>query len=148
MMAARADAGARSATRGATRVERRGFTLLEAVVALAIIGLVCVGVLGAYGATLRADVVAVDRLPLAALAEERIAAVDLAPGSLERLPDSLARGIFTAPYASATWDTEVRRVRGATSLYDVTVRVRDGTDVFTLRTRRARAAVSPMEGAP
>ena len=65
---------------------RRGFTMLEAVVALAIIGLVCVGVLGAYGATLRADVVAAERLPLAALAEERIAAMDLAAGIFEVYP--------------------------------------------------------------
>ncbi|MEP6729957.1 MAG: type II secretion system protein [bacterium] len=122
---------------------RRGFTMLEAVVALAIIGLVCVGVLGAYGATLRADVVAVDRLPLAALAEERISAVDLEPGSLERLPDSLARGTFGAPYQTATWDTEVRRVAQSEALFDVTVRVHDGTDVFTLRTRRHRTAVRP-----
>ena len=117
---------------------RRGFTMLEAVVALAIIGLVCVGVLGAYGATLRADVVAAERLPLAALAEERIAAMDLAAGLFERLPDSLARGTFGAPYQTATWETDVGRVRQSEKLYDVTVRVRDGTDVFTLRTRRYR----------
>ena len=122
---------------------RRGFTMLEAVVALAIIGLVCVGVLGAYGATLRADVVAAERLPLAALAEERIAAMDLEAGSLERLPDSLARGTFSAPYQTATWETDARRVRQSERLYDVTVRVRDGTDVFTLRTRRYRATATP-----
>ena len=122
---------------------RRGFTMLEAVVALAIIGLVCVGVLGAYGATLRADVVAADRLPLAALAEERIAAMDLDAGALEHLPDSLARGTFGAPYQTATWETDVRRVRQSEKLYDVTVRVRDGTDVFTLRTRRYRATATP-----
>ena len=127
---------------------RCGFTLLEAVVALAIIGLVCVGVLGAYGATLRADVVAAERLPLAALAEERIAALDLEPGSLERLPDSLARGTFGAPFQTATWDTEVRRVTQSETLYDITVRVRDGNDVFTLRTRRHRASLSPAAGQP
>jgi prepilin-type N-terminal cleavage/methylation domain-containing protein len=127
---------------------RRGFTLLEAVVALAIIGLVCVGVLDAYGASLRADVVAAERLPLAALAEERMAALDLESGSLERLPDSLARGTFGAPYQTATWDAEVRRVRQRETLYDVTVRVRDGDDVFTLRTRRHRAIPYTTRGQP
>lgn len=127
---------------------RRGFTLLEAVVALAIIGLVCVGVLDAYGASLRADVVSAERLPLAALAEERMAAVDLEPGSLERLPDSLARGTFGAPYQSATWDTEVRRVRQRETLYDVAIHVRDGDDVFTLRTRRHRAIPYTAQGQP
>ncbi len=117
--------------------------MLEAVVALAIIGLVCVGVLGAYGATVRADVVAAERLPLSVLAAERIAAVDLAPGSLERLPDSLARGTFNAPYETATWETEARRVEQSGGLYDVTVRVHDGSDVYTLRTRRYRAEVAP-----
>jgi hypothetical protein len=116
--------------------------MLEAIVALAIVGLVCVGVLGAYGGSLRADAVAVDRLPLAALAAERVAAVDLDPGSLQRLPDSLARGTFAAPYASASWETETRRVDRIEGLYDVIVRVRDGTDVFTLRTRRYRAPPS------
>ena len=118
--------------------------MLEAIVALAIVGLVCVGVLGAYGGSIRADVVAADRLPLAALAAERVAAVDLDPGSLQRLPDSLARGTFDAPYSSATWETETRRVDQADGLYDVIVRVRDGTDVFTLCTRRYRAPTSMM----
>ncbi len=113
--------------------------MLEAVVALAIVGLVCVGVLASFGGALRADVIAVERLPLAALAEERISAVDLSPGSLGRLPDSLARGTFAAPYATATWDTETRRVEQTDGLFDVVVRVRDGGDVFTLRTRRYRA---------
>ncbi|MDB4881509.1 MAG: hypothetical protein JWL95_275 [Gemmatimonadetes bacterium] len=127
---------------------RSGFTLLEAVVALAIIGLVCVGVLEAYGTTLRADVVAAERLPLAALAEERMAALDIAAGSLERLPDSLARGTFGAPYRTATWDTEVRRVRQSETLYDITVRVRDGDDLYTLRTRRHRASPSTAQRQP
>ena len=127
---------------------RRGFTMLEAIVALAIVGLVCVGVLGAYGGAIRADVLAADRLPLAALAAERIAAVDLDAGSLQRLPDSLARGAFAAPYASATWETETRRVEQTDGLYDVIVRVHDGTDVYTLRTRRYRAPVSVPFGQP
>ena len=113
--------------------------MLEAIVALAIVGLVCVGVLGAYGAAIRADVAAADRLPLASLAVERVAAVDLSAGSLARLPDSVAHGTFAPPYGSATWETEVHRVSQTDGLYDVTVRVRDGSDLYTLRTRRYRA---------
>ncbi len=127
---------------------RSGFTMLEAVVALAIVGVVCVGVLGAHAGATRADILATERLPLAALAEERIAAVDLDAGSLQRLPDSLARGAFPAPYATATWTTETRRVEQADGLYDVVVRVRDGSDVFTLRTRRYRTPVTVSLGQP
>ncbi|MEP6622284.1 MAG: type II secretion system protein [bacterium] len=120
------------------RTHRPGFTLLEAIVALAIIGLVCVGVLGAYATALRADVIAADRLPLSALAVERLAAVDLDAGTLDRLPDSLSHGAFEVPYAGATWDVETRRVEQHQGLFDVIVRVRDGSDLFTLRTRRYR----------
>ncbi len=122
--------------------------MLEAVVALAIIGIVCVGVLGAYTAALRADVTAADRLPLASLAVERMAAVDIASGSLASLPDSSAHGTFAPPYASITWDTEARRVEQTDGLYDVIVRVRDGNDVFTLQTRRYRAPVVATLAAP
>lgn len=122
--------------------------MLEAVVALAIIGIVCVGVLGAYGAAIRADVIAADRLPLASLAVERMAAVDLASGSLAHLPDSTLHGAFPAPYALITWDTEARRIDQTDGLYDVIVHVRDGNDVFTLQTRRYRAPVVATLAAP
>jgi Tfp pilus assembly protein PilV len=122
--------------------------MLEAVVALAIIGIVCVGVLGAYAAALRADVTATDRLPLASLAVERMAAVDIASGSLASLPDSTVHGTFAPPYASITWDTEARRVEQTDGLYDVIVRVRDGNDVFTLQTRRYRPPVATTLAGP
>ena len=122
--------------------------MLEAIVALAIIGIVCVGVLGAYAAALRADVVAADRLPLASLAVERLAVVDIASGSLSSLPDSTRHGTFAPPYASITWDTETRRVEQTDGLYDVIVRVRDGNDVFTLQTRRYRPALVSTLTAP
>lgn len=122
--------------------------MFEAIIALAIIGIVCVGVLGAYAAALRADVVAADRLPLASLAVERMAVVDLASGSLASLPDSTRHGTFAPPYASITWDTEARRVGQTDGLYDVTVRVRDGSDVFMLQTRRYRPPVAAGFGAP
>ncbi len=116
--------------------------MLEAIVALAIVGLVCVGVLGAYGAAIRADVTAADRLPLASLAVERMAAVDMDAGSLQRLPDSLAHGTFASPYERVTWDAETHRVQQTDGLYDVTIRVRDGNDLFMLVTRRYRTPVA------
>ena len=112
--------------------------MLEAVVALAIVSLVCVGVLGAFGGAMRADVTAAERLPLSALAVERLAQVDLDSGALNRLPDSLTHGVFRSPYSGATWQIDTQRVRDINGLYDVIVRIRDGNDVFTLRTRRYR----------
>ena len=121
-----------------TRRLRRGFTMLEAVVALAIIGMVCVGVLGAYSAAARADSIAAQRLPLAALATERLAALDLFPGSLDRVADSVARGNFSPPYDNVRWDVATHRVARANGLYDVIVTVTDGDARYSLQTRRFR----------
>jgi prepilin-type N-terminal cleavage/methylation domain-containing protein len=120
---------------------RAGFTMLEAVVALAIVGLVCVGVLGAYAGSLRADTAAVDRLPLESLAVERLAAVDIVAGSLAHLPDSVAHGAFNAPYEGARWDVDTRDVREVPGLVEIDVSVHDANESFTLHTRRWRAPV-------
>ena len=125
----------------ALRRARRGFTILEAGVSLAIVALVCVGILGAYGGSLRADAVAADRLPLASLAVERLATVDIAPGSLLRLPDSVARGAYAAPYDGVRWTIDTRAVTRVPGLVEVNVRVHDATDAYTLRTRRYRTPV-------
>jgi prepilin-type N-terminal cleavage/methylation domain-containing protein len=120
---------------------RRGFTMLEAIVALSIVGLVCVGVLAAYGATLQADVVASARLPLSSLAVERLAALDASGSSLDMLPDSVARGNFAAPYGGVTWETTARRLGKVDGLYEVTVRVRERGSNYSLVTRRYRTPV-------
>jgi hypothetical protein len=120
--------------------------MLEAIVSLAIVALVCVGVLGAYAGSLRADTVAADRLPLASLAVERLAAVDLVPGDLSLLPDSTAHGAFTGAYDGVRWDVETRAVSAVPGLTDVTVRVHDASDAYTLRTRRFRTPVADAAG--
>lgn len=120
--------------------------MLEAIVSLAIVALVCVGVLGAYGGSLRTDAVAADRLPLASLAVERLAAVDLVPGELTRLPDATAHGAFTGAYDGVRWDVETRAVNAVPGLTDVTVRVHDANDAYTLRTRRYRTPVARLPG--
>ena len=120
------------------RRRRSGFTMLEAVVSLAIVAMVCVGILGAYAGSLRADTVAVDRLPLASLAVERLARVDLEPGSLLRLPDSTAHGAFTGAYDGVRWEIATRAVSRVPGLVEIDVRVFDANDSFTLHTRRWR----------
>jgi Tfp pilus assembly protein PilV len=120
------------------RRRRSGFTMLEAVVSLAIVAMVCVGILGAYAGSLRADTVAVDRLPLAALAVERLARVDVEPGSLLRLPDSTARGQLAAPYDGVRWEVATRAVGRVPGLVEIDVRVFDAGDSYTLHTRRWR----------
>ena len=129
------------------RRRRDGFTMLEAIVSLAIVAIVCVGILGAYAGSLRADTVAVGRLPLAALAVERLARVDLEPGSLLRLPDSTARGAFGGPYAGVRWDVTTRAVHRVPGLVEIDVRVHDASGSYTLRTRRWRQPVVAAAGA-
>ncbi|MEO5814679.1 MAG: type II secretion system protein [Gemmatimonadaceae bacterium] len=117
---------------------RRGFTLLEAIVALAIVGVVCVGVLASEASALRAEATAVERLPLVVLAEERIAAIDVYPGALDALPDSVLRGTFAPPFAGARWDARVVRVAETRSLFEITVVASDARTSATLVTRRHR----------
>ena len=119
---------------------RRGFTLLEAVVALAIVGVVAVGAFAAYGAELRTEVRAQEVWALEALAEERLATLVLTePAQLRSLPDSVRTGRFAAPFARYRWESESRPVRGERELWDlrVTVRAADSS-ALTLHTRRHR----------
>src|SRR5258706_3700438 len=80
-----------------TRAEH-GFTILEAVVALAIVGLAGVAALEAVGGEVRGIERARGAYTTAALAQDRVAAVTLLPpGDLDPLPDSPRRGTFAQP---------------------------------------------------
>jgi prepilin-type N-terminal cleavage/methylation domain-containing protein len=116
---------------------RSGFTLLEAVVALAVVSIVCVGVLAAEGTALRAEYTAAERVSLAAIAEERVVHLDLYAGPLSVLPDSIAAGRADD---DVTWALRAREVTGARGLWDVTVIVARNGDAYTLATRRFRPA--------
>ena len=77
---------------------RSGFSLLEAVVATAILGLAAVASLSALGAQVRSAERARATVLLEALAQDRLTRVRLAsPDQLDRLPDSLARGELYQP---------------------------------------------------
>lgn len=135
-----------------TRRQRRpGFTLLEAAIALLVLGLAAVGAFAGLGAARRAETGAAQVGPAVALAEERLAALVLAaPRELRALPDSLRRGRFAAPYGEYAWSAEARPVTGERSLYDLAVTVTwPAGGRLAVRTRRFRPAVAgPLAEVP
>jgi prepilin-type N-terminal cleavage/methylation domain-containing protein len=118
----------------------RGFTILEAVVALAIVGLAGVAALEAVGGELRAADHARGAYTVAALAQDRLVAVALlAAGDLNPLPDSVARGTFAPPFAAYRWTAAARPVMGERDLYDVSVDVTSDAGRLTVATRLYRS---------
>jgi len=123
---------------------RRGFTLLEAIVAMAIIAAVSVGALGAFGADLRAAERAQRTLPAAALARERLATLEEAvTGPLNSLPDSMARGGFAPPFEEYAWTATAKRLRERIDMIELSVVVSWSTGSFTLGERRYQPATVP-----
>jgi prepilin-type N-terminal cleavage/methylation domain-containing protein len=118
---------------------RRGFTLIEAAIAVVIVGLASVAVLGAFGTELRTADRARRALESRALAEQRLTALQLAPVVLlDRLPDSLARGRFDRPFDAYSWKAAAVLSRDVEFLYDLSVQVAwDGGD-FELVSRAYR----------
>lgn len=115
---------------------REGFSLLEAMVALAVTGTLAVAVLGALRATLDATSRAEAAAQRAALLEYCLGRLKLAPAAaLARLPDSLRELHFPEPYAHATCQTTAKPVRGVRDLYDLTVQVTWDGGAGTLATR-------------
>jgi len=118
-----------------SRRHKRGFMLLEAAVALLVIGVVAGAALELYGAQMRVARRTPALLVAAALAQDRLAAVQLLEAEqLRRLPDSLAGGQFAAPFVAYRWQTSVSRPLEI-DLYEARVTVRWTDGAFELLTR-------------
>jgi len=114
----------------------RGFTLIEVVVALALVGVAGVAALSAFGATLWAAGRSESRLTAAALAEERLGRLALLTATeARRLPDSLRAGRFGPPFEAYVWAARTQPVRDLPDLIEVAVTVASAEDSFPLRTR-------------
>ena len=114
----------------------RGFSLLEAVVALAVVGVAGVSALAAFAAELRTTDRAAHAIEANALAEERLARLRLAPrAELEPMPDSLRGGRFAPPFEVYTWEAASRPVSGRDDLFDLSVEVRWDTGAYFESTR-------------
>ncbi len=123
-----------------------GFTLLEAIVAISIVGMTVVTSLAAIGAQLRAGMHTRTALEVEALAMERMAHLQLVgAATLAVLPDSLRAGRFDAPFNGYAWSASVRPVREELDLYDAEVVItwQDGTYRLPARLYRAGAAKAP-----
>lgn len=122
-------------------MNRRGFTLLEATVALAIVGTVSIGALEAFAAESRAARRARDAAPAEAVASERLAQLSLLDArSLQALPDSLSRGATPAGAREYRWTAAARPVVGEPDLFQLQVAVRWDSGEYTLATRAYRPA--------
>lgn len=116
--------------------DRDGFSLVEALVALAVTGTLAVATLGTLRATLDATGRADAAAQRAALLEYCLGRLKLAPATaLARLPDSLRELHLPEPYTPATCWTTARPVRGVRDLYDLTVQVTWDGGAATLATR-------------
>ncbi|MEX1258843.1 MAG: type II secretion system protein [Gemmatimonadota bacterium] len=112
-----------------------GFLLLEAVVALAIIGIVAVGVLASTAAQVRtagkASVLAVART----LAEDRTTAFRfLGYEELRDPPDSLMGGAFPAPFDEYSWSAAIHETEGEYDLFTLDVVTTGRGEVFPVQT--------------
>jgi type II secretory pathway pseudopilin PulG len=117
------------------RSSRAGFVLLEAVVALTIIGLVSIALLQARGQQIRVAAQARELLTAQALAEDRLAALRLLDyQDLARPPDSLLAGAFPEPFEEFSWVTTVAVLEDEYDLFGVDVVVTGPAERFPLAT--------------
>lgn len=125
----------------------RGFTLIEVVVALAIVGAVSIAAFGALSADLRAAALTRRNLELEALASERASTLALADlPTLTALPDSLRQGHFAPPFDDVTWTATSVVVPGVAGLFQESVMVESPEGRYTLVTRVFRSS-GPTGGA-
>src|SRR5690606_14604623 len=107
--------------------ERRragGFSLLEALVALLLLGLVALTCLRVFGVALRGQGRTREHLEAVALAERRMAELALLPPDSIAAYDGEPRGdVFPSPFERYRWRALLRRVDGAPALVQAAVLV-------------------------
>ena len=126
-----------------------GFLLLEALIGLAIMGAVAVALLAATAAQVRAASKASSLLTAGALAQDRLAAIQLLDyQGLTSPPDSLLRGTFPVPFDGYTWIVSVGPVDGEYDLFSARVEVLGNGERYPLETliHRSSSIVSGTAG--
>ena len=112
-----------------------GFVLLEAVVALAILGVASIVLLQVRSQQIRVAVQARELLTAQALAEDRLAALRILDFHvLIDPPDSLMEGTFPAPFDAYSWVADVALMENEYDLFGLEVVVEGPDQRFPLRT--------------
>lgn len=114
---------------------RRAFSLFEAVVAIAVVGMTAVAALESVGGGMRAADKSRRAVEAEALASSRLEVMDLMTDQqLQSLPDSVAKGQFDKPLDEYAWTTTSAPVGDQAGVYDVRVSVSWPTGEYTLKT--------------
>jgi type II secretory pathway pseudopilin PulG len=113
---------------------RPGISLLEAVVAIAIVGMTAVSALEAVGGDLRAAEKSRRAIEAEALATSRLDFMDLLNDrELQALPDSVEKGKFDPPLDEYSWKTTSTPLSDQAGVYAVHVTVEWPSGSYTLR---------------
>lgn len=114
---------------------RSGISLLEAVVAVAIVGMTAVGALESVGSGMRTAEKSKRALEAEALASSRLEFMDLmSERELQSLPDSVAKGTFPKPLDEYTWTTTSSPLDEQAGVFDVRVTVTWPTGSYGVKT--------------
>jgi len=136
-----------SATRSGA--DRSGFVLIEAVAALAIIGLASIALLITTSTQLQTAGKASELLVQKSLAEDRLAAIRLLDyEDLASVPDSLTDGTFAEPFTQYSWIAAIEEIEDEYDLFGVEITVVGPLEVYPLRTllHRPRRVVTTTAG--
>lgn len=121
------------------RRPRRGISLLEAVVAVAIVGITSVSALESVGAGMRAAEKARRATEAEALATSRMDLLEmLTDRELQALPDSVQKGTFPGRLEEYTWTTTSEPVSDQAGVYFVRVKVEWPTGSYAIRSYQYR----------
>jgi len=114
---------------------RSGISLLEAVVAIAIVGMTAVSALEAAGGDMRAAERSRRAIEAEALATSRLDFMDLLTDrELQALPDSVEKGKFDPPLDEYTWKTTATPLADQAGVYTIHITVEWPAGSYTLRT--------------
>jgi type II secretory pathway pseudopilin PulG len=118
---------------------RRGISLLEAVVAIAIVGITSVSALEAVGGDMRTAERARRAIEVEALASSRLEVMDLLTDrELQALPDSVESGKFLPPLDEYSWKATSAPLSDQAGIYAVRVTVDWPAGSYVVRTYQYR----------
>ena len=121
---------------------RRGISLMEAVVAVAIVGVTSVAALEAVGSDMRTAERARRAIETESLASSRLQFLSLMTDrDLQALPDSVAGGKFDKPLDEYSWKTTSTPLDDQAGVYDVRVTIAWPTGSYLVRTYAYRRPV-------